>query len=182
MTPRYRFSKPYADRVARWRVPAGFVLAAAFAWFSAPTRASLAWGAGIAGAGMLLRAWAAGHLAKNQRLATTGPYAWTRNPLYLGTLLAAAGFAIAGRSVGLAVLFAAVFALVYLPAIELEEQHLRALFPEYAAYAQRVPRLAPRPPRRREGRFRLSLYLQNQEYQALAGYLAGLLFLYWKAV
>src|SRR5213078_1051628 len=105
---------------------------------------SILWGAPIAVLGLLLRGWAAGHLAKNQRLATGGPYAMTRNPLYLGTLLVAAGLAIASREVMLAVLFAAAFALVYLPAIELEEQHLRKLFPEYEEYARRVPRLGLR--------------------------------------
>ena len=75
---------PTRDRVARLRVPAGFVMVAAFAWFSHPTPHSLAgWLAGVA-AGLALRAWAAGHLAKNQRLAISGPYAFTRNPLYLG--------------------------------------------------------------------------------------------------
>src|SRR5690349_4696672 len=127
--PRYWFPKPYADFAQRLRAPSGFLLAAAFGWWSAPTAASLLWGAPVAVAGLLLRAWAAGHLAKNQRLATGGPYALTRNPLYLGTLLVAAGLAVASRRAALAVPFAAAFALVYLPAIELEEQHLRKLFP-----------------------------------------------------
>jgi protein-S-isoprenylcysteine O-methyltransferase Ste14 len=182
VTPRYLFPKRYADSVARLRVPSGFLLVAAFAWFAQPTSPSLVWGTAISFAGMLLRAWAAGHLAKNQRLATAGPYAWTRNPLYLGTLLTAAGFAAAGRSVALALVFAAVFVLVYLPVIELEEQHLRKLFPEYASYARRVPKLGLTLPREAGGRFRFTLYMKNQEYQALAGYLAGLAFLYWKAV
>ncbi|MBI3472246.1 MAG: isoprenylcysteine carboxylmethyltransferase family protein [Candidatus Solibacter usitatus] len=165
----------------RLRVPSGFLLAAAFAWWAAPDPPSLAWGAPVSLAGLLLRAWAAGHLAKNQALATGGPYAWVRNPLYLGTLLVALGLAIASRQAGLAALFAAVFVLVYLPAIQLEEEHLRKLFPEYENYARRVPSLAPRPPAVRSGeRFRFELYVKNQEYQALAGYLAGLGLLGWK--
>ena len=179
----YWFPKPYADCVARWRVPAGFLLAAAFAWFSDPTPQSLLWGAPVAIAGLGLRAWAAGHLAKNQRLATSGPYAYTRNPLYLGTLLVAAGLALAARNAGLALLFAGVFLLVYLPVVELEEQHLRKLFPDYAGYAARVPRLWPRG--RRQNflhRFRGELYLKNKEYQAAAGLAAGMLFLVWKAL
>src|SRR5258708_31175382 len=119
------FPKPYADFVARLRVPSGFLLAAAFVWFSNPSMQSMAYGLPISVAGLALRAWAAGHLAKNQRLATSGPYAYTRNPLYLGTLIVAVGFAVAGRSVGLAVLFAAAFLLVYLPVIHLEGPHLR---------------------------------------------------------
>src|SRR6185312_14534142 len=96
--------------------------------------------------GLALRAWAAGHLAKNQRLAQSGPYAATRNPLYLGTLIAALGLAVAGNSFGLALLFVALFLLVYLPAIELEEQHLTAILPGYREFAARVPLLAPRWP------------------------------------
>jgi protein-S-isoprenylcysteine O-methyltransferase Ste14 len=180
--PRYWFPKPYADVVARLRVLFGFALAAAFAWFSAPNARSLAWGLPVAAAGLVVRAWAAGHLSKNQRLATSGPYAYVRNPLYLGTALVAAGLAIASRQAMLAVLFAATFGLVYLPAIELEEQYLRKLFPEYAAYAERVRMLWPRlTPRGSRGRFEWRLYWQNQEYQALAGFLAGAALLVWKA-
>lgn len=179
--PRYWFPKPYADFVQRLRVPIGFLLVAAFAYWSAPTTESLAWGTPISAAGLLLRAWAAGHLAKNQNLAMSGPYSFTRNPLYLGTLLVAAGLVIASRESWLAALFAAAFGLIYLPAIELEEQHLRTLFPEYGVYARQVPRLGVR--LRAAGgteRFRLALYRKNQEYQAAAGYLAGLALLVWK--
>lgn len=179
---RYWFPKPYADFVARLRVPGGFVLVAAFLWLSAPSALSLSWGLPLAAAGLLLRAWAAGHLAKNTTLATGGPYAHLRNPLYVGTLLVAAGFVVAARRVELAALFAVVFGLVYLPVIELEEQHLRKLFPDYAAYAERVPILWPRliadygP-----ARFSWKLYRKNQEYQALAGFLVGTAALIWKA-
>jgi protein-S-isoprenylcysteine O-methyltransferase Ste14 len=179
---RYWFGKPYADVVARLRVPFGFLLAAAFAWFSAPDALSLAWGLPIAAAGLLLRAWAAGHLAKNQRLATSGPYAYVRNPLYLGTALVAAGLALASRQALLALLFAVVFGLVYLPAIELEEQYLGELFPEYADYAARVRMLRPGlSARGSAGRFEWRLYWKNQEYQALLGFLAGAALLFWKA-
>ncbi len=178
---RIRFPQAYAHAVARLRVLFGFVLVAAFAWFSSPSARSLAWGLPLAALGVVLRAWAVGHLAKNERLATSGPYAFVRNPLYLGTALAAAGFAVAARQPLLAVLFAAVFLLVYLPAIEREEQYLRELFPEYAAYAARVrmlwPRLNPYPS---GGRFEWRLYRKNEEYQALAGFLAGAAFLIWK--
>lgn len=176
------FSKQYSDLVARLRVPSGFLLVAAFAWFSQPTPRSLAWGVPVSVLGLWLRGWAAGHLAKNEDLASTGPYAFTRNPLYLGTLLVAAGLSIAARSPWLALLFAMVFVFVYLPVIELEEQHLRKLFPSYAEYARRVPRLGVRLPGSRGGApFRWTLYVRNQEFQALAGYLMGLLFLCWKA-
>jgi protein-S-isoprenylcysteine O-methyltransferase Ste14 len=177
------FPKPYADFVARLRVPMGFLLAAAFAWFAHPTRLSLACGIPISLAGLALRAWAAGHLAKNQQLATGGPYAYVRNPLYAGTLLVALGLAVAARSIWLAALFAAVFLLVYLPAVMLEEQHLSKLFPEYAAYAAAVPSLIPyRRPCPGSTRFSSKLYWKNQEYQALLGFAAGLAWLIYRAV
>jgi protein-S-isoprenylcysteine O-methyltransferase Ste14 len=178
-----QFPKPYADAVARLRVPSGFLIVVVFAWLSHPARESLAWGVPISILGLALRAWAAGCLAKNQQLATGGPYAYTRNPLYIGTLLVAVGLTIAARNVSLGVLFAAVFVLVYLPVIMLEEQHLRRLFPEYAIYAEHVPALFPRLtpyPQKTSNPFRGSLYLRNQEYQAAGGFFAGVLFLLWK--
>ena len=180
--PRYWFPKPYADVVARLRVPGGFLLVAAFVYFSAPTPGSLGAGLPVAVLGLCLRAWAAGHLAKNQRLATSGPYASCRNPLYLGTLIAAAGLAVAARRPLLAVLFAAVFVLVYLPVMELEGQHLRNLFPEYAEYAARVPALWPRLSARAGGEaFSWALYWRNREYNALLGFLGAVAVLAWKA-
>jgi protein-S-isoprenylcysteine O-methyltransferase Ste14 len=175
---RHWFPKPYADSVAKLRVPAGFAMVAAFAIFSRPTPKSLAIGLAASLAGLVLRAWAAGHLAKNERLAVSGPYAFTRNPLYLGTLLTALGLAAAGHSLGLAILFGVLFALVYLPAIELEEQHLRAILPGYAAFAQRVPLLLPRwPSSLGPVGFSGALYIKNREYQALLGWAIGAVWL-----
>jgi protein-S-isoprenylcysteine O-methyltransferase Ste14 len=180
--PAYGFPKSYADTVARLRVPSGFLLVFAFLLLAHPSAQSLWIGMPVSVLGLLLRGWAAGHLAKNRELATGGPYSHLRNPLYLGTLLVAAGLVIAAQQTVLAVLFAAVFGLVYLPVIELEEQHLRSLFPEYAKYARRVPALIPRlrgePSRQR---FQWSLYRRNQEYQAVLGFLAGAVVLVWKA-
>jgi len=183
--PGLSFPKPYADSVAKLRVPFGFILVAAFLWLSAPSWASLAVGLPISLAGLALRAWAAGHLEKNRALAESGPYAHVRNPLYIGTLAVAAGFAVASRRWELAVLFGAVFLLIYLPVVELEEQHLRSLFPSYADYAKRVPRLLPcaaadGPRAPNSQRFQWSVYLRNQEYQALAGFLVGVAVLIWK--
>jgi protein-S-isoprenylcysteine O-methyltransferase Ste14 len=175
---RHWFPKPYADAVARMRVPAGFVMVAAFAYFSHPDSQSLAIGLPLSLCGIALRAWAAGHLAKNQRLATSGPYAFTRNPLYLGTLVTALGLAAAARSLGLALLFATLFALVYLPAIELEEQHLKKILPGYQEFATRVPLLIPRwPSSFGKYSFSAALYRKNREYEALGGWLAGALWL-----
>lgn len=177
------FPKPYADFVARLRVPSGFLIVAVFGLFSHPTAESLIAGAAVSVLGLALRAWAAGCLAKNCELATGGPYAYTRNPLYIGTLLVAAGLTIAARNIWLGALFAAVFLFVYLPVIQNEEQHLRRLFPDYAEYASRVPALWPRwSAARKPNPFRAALYLKNQEYQAGAGFAAGMLFLFLKVL
>ena len=175
-----QFPKRYADTVARLRVPSGFLIVAVFALLSHPTAESLAIGLPVSIVGLALRAWAAGCLAKNQNQTTDKPYAHTRNPLYIGTLLVAVGLVIAARNVWLGALFAAVFLFVYLPVIQLEEQHLRRLFPDYATYADHVPALLPRVSAYRGGHanpFRASLYLKNQEYQAGIGFAVGVLFL-----
>jgi protein-S-isoprenylcysteine O-methyltransferase Ste14 len=176
------FPKPYADAVAKLRVPGGFVLVAAFLWLSDPTVNSLWLGVVVSILGLALRAWAAGHLEKNTTLTESGPYAWVRNPLYIGTLTVAAGLVIAARRWELAVLFAAVFLLIYLPVVELEEQHLARLFPAFADYMRRVPKLFPKPPAKTGGKpFRWTVYRRNEEYQAAIGFLVGVAVLAWKA-
>lgn len=175
------FPKPYADAVAKLRVPGGFVMLAAFLWLSSPSAASVALGLPVSLLGLALRGWAAGHLEKNTTLTESGPYAWVRNPLYLGTLTTAAGLVLAARRWELGVLFAAVFLLIYLPVVELEEQHLRKLFPAFAEYEQRVAKLLPRLPASPSAkRFRWSIYQRNEEYQASLGFLAALAVLMWK--
>ena len=179
---RHWFPKRYADAVARLRVPSGFLLLALFVWLARPTWTSILAGLPVSLAGLLVRAWAAGHLAKNERLATTGPYAFVRNPLYAGTLLTAAGLLIAARHPLLGIVFAAVFMGVYLPVIELEEQHLRKLFPEYSAYAGRVPLVLPRlSPAGAVHGWLARLYVRNEEWKALLAYGAALAFLMMKA-
>jgi protein-S-isoprenylcysteine O-methyltransferase Ste14 len=179
------FPKPYADAIAKLRVPGGFVLVAAFIWFSAPLWSSLAAGLPVSVVGLAVRAWASGHLEKNLELAESGPYAHVRNPLYLGTLAVAAGLVIASRRWELGVLFGAVFLFIYLPVVELEEQHLRGLFPGYDEYARRVPKLAPKVFGGQVGdlpykHFQWALYRRNREYEALLGFLAGVAILCWK--
>ena len=179
--PRYWFPKPYADFVQRLRVAGGFILLVAFAWLAHPSDASLVLGLPISILGLLLRAWAAGHLAKDRELAISGPYAYLRNPLYVGTLIVALGFVLAARNVWLAVVFVAVFILVYLPAVELEEQHLREIFTAYREYANRVNRFVPgRQYGARSQRFSLALYSRNEEYKAALGWLIALAWLLWK--
>jgi protein-S-isoprenylcysteine O-methyltransferase Ste14 len=168
--PRYLFPKRYSDFVQRFRVAGGFLLLVVFAWLAKPTCVSLVTGLSISIVGLWLRGWAAGHLAKNEQLAMSGPYAYMRNPLYAGTLITALGVVVAAQSIWLAILFAAVFLLVYLPAIELEEQHLRRIFPDYAGYADRVRRFLPiakwpGP----AARFSWKRYSRNEEYKAAVG-------------
>ncbi len=180
-TGRYIFPKPYADFVQRLRVPCGFLLLAAFAWLSTPSINSMLFGLPVSLAGLGLRAWAGGHLAKDKQLATSGPYRHVRNPLYLGTVIAASGIVIASRSLGLLAVFIAVFFCVYLPAIELEEQHLREIFPEYERYARRVSRFVPSHSWQGTGRpFSWTLYRRNEEYKALLGFAVALGWLAWK--
>jgi protein-S-isoprenylcysteine O-methyltransferase Ste14 len=179
--PRYWFPKRYADFVQRLRVPAGFILLVAFGSLASPTPASLLIGALVSLPGLGLRAWAAGHLAKDRELAIAGPYSYIRNPLYAGTLIAACGIVIAARSGWLAVLFAAVFLLVYLPAVELEEQHLREIFPAYRPYAARVNRFVPgKKLLTNVRRFSWALYRRNEEYKAALGWLLAVAWLIWK--
>jgi len=178
-----RFPKRYADFVARLRVPSGFLIVVVFAWLSHPTAGSLEIGLPVAAVGLALRAWSAGCLAKNRELSTSGPYAYTRNPLYLGTLIVALGLVIASRNWILGALFAAVFLFVYLPVIQLEQEHLHSLFTGYAEYARQVPALLPRltpAPAKNPHPFQVVLYLRNQEYQAAIGFVIGTLYLLWK--
>lgn len=176
------FPKSYADTVQRLRVPSGLVLAAAFVWLAEPVLPTLLMGLPFAAAGLLLRAWAAGHLRKNQQLTVSGPYAFVRNPLYLGTLATALGCTVAAAKPLLALLAGALFFFVYQPVMEQEEQHLRKLFPEFEEYAKRVPQLIPRWPKTLPAQsFAFAIYLKNREYKALYGFLAVYGFLTFKA-
>ncbi len=163
------------SRIARRsRVPLGFVFAALYLWLADPVPISLLYGAAFVIPGLLIRAFASGHVEKNQRLAMTGPYAYTRNPLYLGSLIIGVGFAIAARSTWVAVILVLMFVTVYLPVIRAEETYLAQHFPEFAEYARRVPRLMPdpRPAIRTRGSFSWNLYLKHREYNATLGAMA----------
>lgn len=162
----------FAKTVQHFRVPLGFLLGGLYLFFARPTPGGLVLGGVIAFVGVLIRAWAAGHIVKNDRLATTGPYAHTRNPLYFGSFLIAAGFAIAAHW-SLLLLVIAFFALVYAPTIRREREFVRSRFPEeYDAYERNVPAFFPRPLPWRGGEggesapFSLALYLRHREWQA----------------
>src|SRR5580698_6469162 len=170
-------------RMAEWsraakriRVPLGFAFAVLYFWLARPTWKFLALGAVLIAPGLLIRALASGHVRKNEELATSGPYAYTRNPLYLGSLLIGVGFAVAARSWWVGVVLVLMFFAIYLPVIRAEEKFLRERFPEFEEYARRVPRVIPRilASSHDEGTegFSFDLYLKHREYNALLGVLA----------
>jgi len=162
----------------RIRVPLGFLFAVFYFWLARPTWRSMALGAIVVAPGLLIRALASGHVRKNESLATSGPYAYTRNPLYLGSLLMGLGFAVAARSWWVGGALVVMFVAIYLPVIGDEEAFLRRTFPEFAEYARRVPRMfpgltrAPGDSSEASAGFSLDLYLKHREYNALLGALA----------
>jgi len=158
----------------RIRVPSGFVLTAVYLWLAQPSAQSLTLGALSIIVGLVIRGLASGHLNKNEQLATTGPYAYTRNPLYLGSLIMAVGFAIAARSLWVALILIAMFVAIYLPVIRAEESYLTQRFPEFADYARRVPRFVPSLGglAGKHGSFSRDLYWKHREYNATIGSVA----------
>lgn len=173
------------------RLPLGFVLAGLYLWLAPRyvTPASLALGAAIAFVGLLVRAWASGHIMKNDRLATSGPYAFTRNPLYFGSFLIAVGFALAAHWL-LVLLVVAFFALIYGPTMAREKANIRGRFPDaYARYERNVPPFVPRPlPWRGEGMpaegvgFSFPLYMKHGEWKAALGYVGALAYLLFRVI
>ena len=168
------------QRIAkRVRVPLGFVAAALYLfdlWLAAPHPEAVAASRRLVRPGVWLRAYAAGYVKKNRELTVTGPYAYTRNPLYLGSMLIAFGFALALLSWMLALVLALLFVLIYAPVIAGEERFLRGAFAEYDEYSRQTPRLLPRltaaPMTRdkgRDGGFSFSLYCKHREYNAGIG-------------
>ena len=159
----------------RIRVPLGFLFAVLYFCLARPTWRSIFFGAiGIA-AGLIVRALASGHVRKNEALATSGPYAYTRNPLYLGSLVMGLGFCLAARSWWVGVALGLMFFAIYVPVIRDEEAFLRKTFPEFEEYARRVPRMVPRLIRARStseeapAGFSWDLYFKHREYNALLG-------------
>jgi protein-S-isoprenylcysteine O-methyltransferase Ste14 len=170
----------YAAWAARARVPLGLALSLVYVVLARPNLQSLVVGGGIALLGLAIRAWAAGTVEKDASLATAGPYALSRNPLYLGSTLIGAGFAVAGRSLIMAVAFVILLISVYAPVIRREERFLLAKFGDsYRQYAARVPLFVPRRlvPPASAGHFHWSRYRKNREYEAGLGFIAGLVLL-----
>ena len=172
----------------RWRVRLGYPLALAVLFFARPNPHSIFYGALVGTMGLALRAWAAGYLHKQKILTMSGPYAHTRNPLYLGSAILALGVAIAARSWISASIIAAYFIIVYSVVMRREERELRvqhgADFDRYAAAVSlffpwfSFGRLTPAS----QGAFSSAQYRTNHEWQAAAGFLLllAVLILIWR--
>jgi protein-S-isoprenylcysteine O-methyltransferase Ste14 len=168
----------------RWRVRIGYPVAVLYWLLADPTRHWIAIGASVAALGLLVRAIASGHLRKDRELAVTGPYARTRNPLYLGSAFLAAGFAIAGHSWWAGGLIIIYFAVFYYAVMRNEEEDLRLRFGmAFDQYAARVPLFLPKffgagyslaPGAPEEPAFSWPQYRRNREYRALLGTIGGL--------
>ena len=180
------FMQRWQKVARRIRVPLGFAAALVYLWELVqhkPQPVMIAWSLLLVLPGIWLRSYAAGYVKKNSELTITGPYAHVRNPLYLGSILIAAGFAVALMSVPFAISLLVFFLLIYVPVIASEEAFLRDTFLEFEWYCARVPRLIPRitPARTpdglrgQSGSFSFDLYRKHREYNSAIG--AALLYL-----
>ncbi len=170
----------YSAFVRRWRVRVGFLLAVAYFAFAQPRWNLIIVGSAIAFPGLCIRAYAAGCLRKNKALALGGPYAKTRNPLYLGSVVMAVGFAVASGVWYLGAAMLGVFLLIYWPVMRREEAFLLNEFGEaYTQYAAKVPFFFPAltNPSLGGAPFQWSQYVKNREYQAALGFCGGIGFL-----
>lgn len=173
-----------AQTAARWRVRLGYPLAIAMLWLARPTPPSIVCGALVGAIGLFVRAYAAAYLHKQQVLTMNGPYAYTRNPLYLGSAILAAGAAIAMRSWISAAILIAYFGVVYSIVMKREEQELRAQHgTAFEQYARTVPLFLPRLtpanlPCESPHAFSFAQYKKNREYRAVIGFLLFLALLW----
>jgi protein-S-isoprenylcysteine O-methyltransferase Ste14 len=165
----------------RWRVRVGYLVAIVYIVLASPTPRSIVYGAIVAAIGLVIRGASSGYLRKDRELATSGPYAYMRNPLYFGSALLAAGFIVAGLSSIAGILVGAYFVIFYYAVMRNEEQDLRVRFgATFEEYAARVPLFFPQWPTssgqstRPNERFSRTQYLKNREYKAGVGTLAGL--------
>jgi len=162
--------------LARWRVFLGFVFAAVVVWLASPTRSSLLVGAVIMLMGESLRLWAAGHLEKSKEVTRSGPYRYTRHPLYLGSSLIGIGIAVASHHLIVAAIVIAYMVLTLTAAMRSEEAHLREKFGDaYDAYAEKRAAPMDRP-------FSWSRAIGNREHHTMLGLATGWLLLALKTV
>lgn len=164
-----KFDKRFLQRI---RIPLGFLFAIVFMIFAKSTPLTLVIGVGVALIGLLVRAWASGHIRKAVTLAISGPYAYTRNPLYVGSFFLGVGFTIAGGVWWLALLFSLLFLGIYLPVMRVEAGDMRHIFGgDFDEYERNVPMFIPRftPWKKTSVRFDFQLYLKYREYRAALG-------------
>jgi len=158
-------------RLARWRVPLGFLAAVAAFALARPTWRSLAAGLIVALPGEVLRIWAAGHIHKSREITRSGPYRFVRHPLYLGSVILGAGFAVASHSLVVSALVAAYLVMTLLAATRTEEATLDEKFAgEYSAYREGRATPVAR-------RFDWSQVMANKEYRAIIGFVAAFIVL-----
>jgi len=160
------------SRIARRiRVPLGFLFAVFYIWRAKPTWRSLLIGLVLAALGLVIRALASGQVKKDRELTTTGPYAYVRNPLYLGSILLGIGFVVAAHDPWIGLVLVVYFVLIYVPVIRAEQVYLRGQFPAYAEYMRSVPSLLPHTIwfRGVTSGFSRELYFRHREYNALLG-------------
>lgn len=172
------------------RLATAWALGIAFLWMARPVAESVWIGGTIVLAGLAIRGWAAGVLEKDRKLTVSGPYAFTRNPLYLGSFLLGAGAAVAGGSPVFGIVFLGYFALAYGAVMAHERIGLEARFRDgYRDYRAAVPNFVPRlsPYRPQPGPaidttgFSLARYMRNREYEAALGAVAAMVLLVLKA-
>jgi len=157
--------------LARWRVFLGFVFAGVILWLATPTLVSLSIGGLVAVLGESIRLWAAGHLEKSKEVTRSGPYRYTRHPLYLGSSLIGIGFAVASNHYAVTIIVVSYLALTLTAAMRSEEAHLRGKFGDaYDAYVEKRAAPMDRP-------FSWARALHNREHHTMAGLAAGLLVL-----
>jgi protein-S-isoprenylcysteine O-methyltransferase Ste14 len=170
-----------ADRLARWRVPFGFLFGAVVLWLAAPTPNTLAAGVPIAVAGEALRLWAAGHLNKSREVTASGPYRWFAHPLYVGSSVIGAGLAVASGSVVVAALVALYLTVLVTAAIRSEEAFLRRRFGDRYDRYRRGARSELERDEAAARTFRWAQAVANREHRAMAGLLLAVLLLVLKA-
>lgn len=172
--------RDWGKKAQKIRVPVALVLGIGFLLLMHPSVHSLWIGGAVAAVGALLRIWAAGHIEKGKSLARGGPYAFTRNPLYLGSLVMATGVLLAGQSYWLLLPLALYYGAVYYPVMKAEEAELTAKYGmQFQDYASKVPLFVPNFSSRHgvSSTFLWSRVIQNGEHRNVAGLLLAEAFL-----
>jgi len=168
-------NKRTASIIQRVRVPIGFLFGVVFLVIAHPTLPVLVPGLILGFSGLSIRIWAAGHLRKHKELTVSGPYRWTRNPLYLGSLIMGSGLCLASGIYWLILLFVPLFLLIYIPVMKKEENELSVSAGEdYREYKSLVPLMLPRFPSRIPSKgigFSRYWFMYNREYNALIGFI-----------